>query len=344
MWHRSRFYLALLVLFLLSSCTQENTASHLLDNYLTRLARVLDHEKPHITPSLVPHMPAAAQLQQDAAPVKIDLLDYWAFRECGLTLILSERNSVLGRVMLPSQLLHMDGRILRQLSYCEQQLKNPELVLLTQQLLADKRAQWPVRYWNATVAAPELRRFWSSATTPLEPGEEATYTPAEAALNELQRLPQKLETSTAWPDIKVLESHYQQLDAYALGGKLLHSLQLAHDYLLAANQLLASATDQKTLCPRGHALKELDYARNVMSNYFVGEVQPWLAAINQRASLLLPRYHALVAQQDSQLQPLILPFQQQVTQLHQDFIKQNRAHVAHWKALFDACGSRAVAP
>lgn len=344
MWHRSRFYLALLVLFSLSSCTQENTASHLLNNYLTRLARVLDLEKPRITPSPVPHMPAAAQLQQDAAPVKIDLLDYWAFRECGLTLILSERNSVLGRVMLPSQLLHIDGRILRQLRYCEEQLKDPELLQLTQQLLAEKHAQWPVRYWNATIAAPELHRFWSSATTPLKPGEEATYTPAEAALHELQLLPQKLEASAAWPEITILESHYQQLDAYALGGKLLQSLQLAHDYLLAANELLARATNQKNLCPRGNALKELDYARNVMRNYFVGEVQPWLAAINQRASLLLPRYQALVAQQDPQLQPLIVPFQQQVMQLHQDFLKQNRAHVAHWQALFDTCGSRAISP
>lgn len=331
----------LVLLFGSSGCEQRPAAEQLLDDYLTRLARVLDLPKSEVLRQTLPRMPAASSLQQNIPAIKIDLLDYWAFRKCGLTLLLSERNSVLGRVMTASQHLHMDGRILQQLVICNEQIKDTELQQLTQELLILKRAHWPARYWNATIAGPELRSFWSTATEPLIPGHEATYTPADAALRELVKLPQKLQNKT-WPDIRALESHYQQLDAYALGGKLLQSLQLSRDYLASANQMLLIATEEKTLCPRGTPRKELDYARNVMQKYFIGEVQPWLASVNQRSILLLPSYQQLVAQQDVKLLPLITTFHQQVTDLYEDFLKQTRAHVAHWQTLFDACGASAI--
>lgn len=67
---------------------------------------------------------------------------------------------------------------------------------------------------------------------------------------------------------------------------------------------------------------QLDYTRNVMQKYFVGEVQPWLAAVNQRANLLLPVYQYLIAQQDPSLLPLIRPFEQQVTDLYANFFAE----------------------
>ena len=105
----------LIFLFGSSSCERRATAEEVFDDYLTRLARVLDLTKPEVLRQTLPRMPVASSLQQNIPAIKIDLLDYWAFRECGLTLLLSERNSVLGRVMPASQHLHMDGRILQQL-------------------------------------------------------------------------------------------------------------------------------------------------------------------------------------------------------------------------------------
>lgn len=112
-------FLSLLLVLGCAACEPLSPAEELLDDYLTRLARVLDTDKPDMVRQPLPRLPPHSTLTQTIAPLKIDLLDYWALRECGLTIILSERNSVLGRVMLPSQHLHMDGRILRQLVYCK---------------------------------------------------------------------------------------------------------------------------------------------------------------------------------------------------------------------------------
>ncbi|HEY7884217.1 MAG TPA: DUF3080 family protein [Cellvibrionaceae bacterium] len=328
-------------LLLVWGCQRHSPAEAQFDSYLTRLARVLGDDKPSVPRHSPPRLPDAAQLVHTLEPVSINLLDWWAFRDCGLALLLSERNSVLGRVMPPSRHLDMDARILRQLAYCKSVTDDEELLALGQNLSKQKLAQWPQRYWNATLAAPELRQFWSPSTAPLVPGKEASYSQSISALELLADLHDKLY-SKHWPNIQVLEGHYQQLELYQLGGKLLQSLQVANDYLVIANQLMARAIDRHALCPLRHPTPQLQYARNVMRNYFIGELQPWLSAINQRANALLPTYRQLIAVQEPQLRTLITPHQHAVENLYNQFLTHNRQHVAHWQTLFEQCGASAT--
>lgn len=154
----------------LAGCQLYSPAEDMLDDYLTRLARVLGQHEPAVVRRPAVTLPAMRDLQVPIEPLSVNLLEYWEFRECGLAPILAERNSVLGRVMPPSQALHMDGRLLRQLAFCATTLQDEAMGTLTQQLIEQKQAQWPLRYWNATVAGPELRHFWSPASAPLAPG------------------------------------------------------------------------------------------------------------------------------------------------------------------------------
>lgn len=324
-----------------TACQRHTPAENLLDDYLIRLARVLDLPKPNVAKPPPLTLPAPRDLQVVVEPVSIDLLDYWAFRTCGLAPLLGERNSVLGRVMRPSQAMHMDGRLLRQLAYCERELEDEEMLALTRKLIIQKHRQWPQRYWNATIAAPELRQFWSPATVPLAPGADTSYRAAEAALKFLAALPDRLY-SEDWPDVSTLEGHYQQLESYRLGGKLLQSLQLGHTYLVSANHLLRSAIKQNTLCPYQLQRRELAYARNVMTLIFAGEVQPWLATLNRHANALLADYDQLIDAQAAELQPRIAPHQRSLHQLFEKFRNANRDHVKYWKILFENCGSNAI--
>lgn len=335
-----RTYLYCLV-FLLAGCQMHSPAEELLDDYITRLARVLDQAKPKIVRQPPIRLPAPRDLRVAIEPLSVDLLDYWAFRECGLAPLLGERNSVLGRVMPPSQALHMDGRLLRQLAYCQATLQDEQMLALTHQLIEQKNARWPLRYWNATIAAPELRQFWSPSTEPLIPGQEESYRTAESALIFLAHLPQHLY-SDEWPDLSTLELHYQQLESYQLGGKLLQSLQLGSDYLRSANQMLDNAIQQSTLCPHQLQRRELAYARNVMTHVFAGEVQPWFAILNRNANDLLANYDRLVVAQKEELQPRIEPYRRSLHQLFDNFKTLNREHVERWKTLFENCGSEAL--
>lgn len=243
--------------------------------------------------------------------------------------------------MQPSQLLHMDGRLLRQLRYCKQELEDEELIVLTNQLLDQKLAQWPSRYWNATIAGPELRRFWSPSTDPFAPDKDESFVRAEAALGFLTDLPQQLD-APSWPESSALELHYQQLDSYQLGGKLLQSLQLASDYLVAANALLEQAIAVDKLCPGDLQKAELRYARNVMVKVFVGELQPWFATLNRRSNSLLEHYSLLIEVQDPDFQLLITPHLIEIQNLFDQFQQLNREQVKLWKTLFKNCGSQAI--
>ncbi len=333
--------LAPLLTTLLLACQPTPPAEALLDDYLTRLSRVLDVERPPVADGVLPRMPPPRELQVTIERLDINLLDFWGFRRCGLAEVLGERNSVLGRVMVPSQHLHMDGRILQQLRFCINTLEDDKLVALARSLEAQKHQQWPARYWNATAAGPELRAFWTPATTPLLPGGEASYQEAETALAFLATLPDQL-AENQWPERTELEAHYKALEQYALGGKLLQSLALGYRYTHAANQMLESAREQQTLCPAGLQRRELDYARNVMVKVFIGEVQPWLAAVNRRTSSLTEQYRALLKSQAPELRPTINPFVDSVTEQHHQFQNALREHVDLWKQLFRNCGSQAI--
>ncbi len=336
-----RRIICVLSLTLLCACQPKPPAEALLDDYLSRLSRVLDVDRPPLAEQATPRMPPARELQVALEPLSINLLDFWGFRSCGLSEVLGERNSILGRVMVPSQHLHMDGRILQQLRHCMRTLDDEERVELAAELEKQKLRQWPGRYWNATAAAPELRAFWSPSTTPLVPGEEASFQEAQTALAFLTKLPDRLENHQ-WPERSELESHYKALEQYSLGGKLLRSLTLGSQRIQSANEMLAVARERRTLCPGGLQKKELEYARTVMVKVFVGEVQPWLAAVNRRASSLTQSYRALLEQQAEELQPALHPFLEDVTTQHSEFQDALRRHVDLWQGLFDECDSQAI--
>ncbi|WP_027330980.1 DUF3080 family protein [Marinimicrobium agarilyticum] len=328
------------LLTLLCACQLKPPAEALLDDYLTRLSRVLDVDRPAVAASLPPRMPPTRALQITIEPLSIDLLDFWGFRKCGLAEVLGERNSVLGRVMVPSQHLHMDGRILEGLQQCRSTLEDETLLALTEELIDAKQAQWPLLYWNATAAAPELRAFWSPSSEPLVPGQEASYQAAETALGFLADLPHRL-SENRWPERENLEAHYQALEQFELGGRLLQSLELGHHYIAAGNRMLEQAARRQTLCPAGLQKKELEYARNVMVKVFVGEVQPWLAAVNRRSQSLQAQYDTLMDQQAPDLREKLQPFETEIVALQAQFEKTLRQHVEHWQQLFDTCGSKA---
>lgn len=331
----------LILAALLISCGFRSPAERLLDDYLTRLARVLRQPVAEVVlpPLLV--MPAPRELQVTIEPLSIDLLDYWAFRECGMASLLGERNSVLGQVMQPSQALLMDGRLLRQLAICENQLQDEAMLQLTRELIQQKSEQWPLRYWNATIASPELRQFWSSTAEPLEPAVEESYRTANAALAFLARLPDLLY-SDDWPDSAGLEHHYQQLESYQLGGRLLQSLRLGSAYIASANRMLNDAITESALCPRGFKRRELEYARNVMTQIFVGRVQAWFATLNRDASAVLNGYERLIDAQAADLQPRIASHRYALLQSFDEFRQLNREHVKSWQKLFESCNSQAI--
>lgn len=326
-----------LPLLLVSACGQSGEA--LLDDYTGRVANVLDADPPPLSDRALPAYPRTRELRQTPPDIRINLLEAWSLRGCEVFVLLGERNSILGRVADPVIRLDYERRLLRLLPECldsEVDL-DPELHDELERVLAAKREAFALFVWNATLASPDYSGYWTGGNTPFAAADDidaAGYGAAQGALADLVADP--LDSNRErW--LATLE----RVAEYPMGGHSLQSMRLAMRYLEQSERMLERAARDARLCPMGPALPELGYARNVMTNVFISEVQPWLVTVDQR---FLAGHDALVAMTE------VLPvdnramdaYVRELTDWHQAYRAAIRRQVEAWQRLFEACGDRAA--
>lgn len=325
-------------------CSAKPSSEHLLLDYLARLERVLKIERPISEPLSPPRLPPKRELSVSIERPQVDFLDYWAYRRCGLAPIIAERNSILGKVMVPSENLLLDGKMILQLEFCRDLFQSEgekQLVELTEDFLTQKYQQFPLYYWNASVASPELRSFWSTTAAPLETKRDENFSDAISALYFLADLPNAL-SDKRWPKREQLQMQYRQLEQYKLGGRLLVSLSLSIAYIDMGNTILQQAKETQSLCPHGLQPRQIQYAKNIMREVYAGRIQSWFAKLNRYSIELINAHNTLIEKQDSYLTLKTADFSSAIEALYDDFKHANQKHVRLWKELFESCGERAL--
>ncbi|WP_158269343.1 DUF3080 family protein [Saccharospirillum sp. MSK14-1] len=328
-----RIATSVLVALLLSGC--ERSAEALLDDYVTRVGRVLDAEPPAQQAMALPVYPRPRELLQSPQDIRLDLLDAWALRGCEVFVLIGERNSILGKLADPVIRLDYERRLLELLPAClnsDIELGD-ELRTELDNALAQKRATFHQHLWNATLANPDYSGYWTDGSTAIKPNDDidaAGYATSQQALADLVANPMQ-STQDDWLNV------LQQTTQYPMGGHSLQSMRLAIQTLQQAEAMLNEAAADKRLCPMGPAMKEFGYARNVMANVFVGEVQPWLGEVDRR---FLAGFNTLQALTDAlgELSVGLTDYQQALDILHDDFRTVIRAQVQAWQSLIEACG------
>lgn len=326
-----------MVAILLVGCTQSGDA--LLDDYRKRMENVLLGKVPDRGTLALPGYPRARDVRIEVEDIRLDVLDAWALRRCELFALISERNSILGRVAQPDVRLDYEQRLLLAIPECLTQ--DIELTEALQEeltrVLALKLSQLPLRIWNATLAHPDVQSYWNGGNSTFRQEDEVDYEGYRDAQNRLAYLAVHPELAQPGDWVSALEPIAQ----YPMGGHSLHSMRAAILSLEQTESLLREATESRRLCPQGNPRRELNFARNVMVQTFVGEVQPWLVRVDQR---FLAGYEPLQAIHD-QLgieNPSMAAYLSELDALHQRFRQQIRSQVEAWQALFEGCGRAAV--
>ncbi|WP_167855903.1 DUF3080 family protein [Natronospirillum operosum] len=334
----SRLFM-LLVLFLcllaLVGCSQ--SASDLHDDYLSRLSNVLDVATVAPEPVSPQSAPRSRELQLDIPDIRVTPLSYWNLRHCELFRLISERNSILGRVAAPSSVWRYEARVLHAIQECSEHEDTRED---QQQQLADwaeeKEKAWPRATWNGTIASPEVRQIWSAAYSGWGPDN----------LPSLSTLHNDLQTLAAWADTwphadiadeTTFSNLYQRLGQHSSGGQWRRSVQISQAGLDAANQMLASAVEANRLCPAGTLTRSGEHAQNVLMLVFIGEVQPYLAALNRRGEQLLGDFSALTTAttvEHEAWEDFMAELRGELDTLQQT----TREHAELWGELLDQCG------
>ncbi len=291
-----RYYrLVLLVglVWLLTACGP-SPSEQLLADYLDALHDAAGVESGHtVEARTLQRYPGHRDRSLELAEIRVGLFGMLDYRRCEMLHLISERNSILGRVMPISQRLIYEVNFIQQAQFCRNQLAaeqepadasgdDPFLHRLDQ-VIARKRQDLAAVFWNATLASPEFAKAHSLAVSPLIPGHDNGFNASLQALDYFVRLTTALtEDAIAALEIDsaTLEGHYQVLQAEQYGGRLLTSLALLTPTLQHAADVMAALEEQAECPPRiADPALEQDFSRYIEQVHQQG--QAWLQRLEQ---------------------------------------------------------------
>lgn len=335
---------ALLCLILLAGCGPTDDGLALQADYLQRLNRALEADGFVAFDSRSAsryRMPPRRERLLALPELRIGLLDLVLdARRCPrLQQLISQRNSSLGKQLVPSQRLGYEGDLLRAIDDCLPHLPDDAGLKATLQRLAlDKREQLPAVFWNALNGSREFERYlrFDDDALPQNLDED------DAALDALEQLagiggglPQRLP-----PPAEQLEPLFFALYASDQGGELITSLASLGHSLDAGSTLLEQRQARRPVCPLGQATPRGRILQNVFVKFYAGGLQPYLAQVDQRgrrwqaALQRLQEVDGIPSATRAHLQRLA----GEEDSLWREFRAATARHVEAWQALLNSCG------
>ncbi|MGQ7957316.1 DUF3080 domain-containing protein [Pseudomonas sp. SP16.1] len=334
----------LLCPLLLAACGPADNGLALQADYLQRLDRALESDGFVAFDSRSAsqyRLPPRRERLLALPELRIGLLDLVLdARRCPhLQQLISQRNSSLGKQLVPSQRLGYEGDLLRAIDDCLPHLQDDAGLKTTlQRLAADKRDQLPAVFWNALNGSREIERYLRFADQALP----VAFAEDGAALDALEQLavigaglPQRLP-----PPAERLEPLFFALYASDQGGQLITSLASLRHSLDAASELLEQRQQRRPPCPLGQATPRGRILQNIFVKFYAGGLQPYLAQVDQRGR----RWQAVLQQlqQIEGIPPATRTHLQRLAgekdSLWQEFRVATARHVEAWQTLLNSCG------
>lgn len=307
------------------------------DEYLTRLENVLDVEAPKVSTN-IPSFASIKQLTPKTTANELSVREFLALRGCKLHNVIAKRNSQLGKVAPPSQLLFSDLEILASGPSCVTSLDDKTLATKLQKFLDRKRASVPSSLWYALLGEQENRSFWRyqahQANYPVKLRLETVD--SWKALTEFVRRVKSGNGKFLQADFKSVEYHLGQV-RHGDGGQLLAEYARLSTTLNFANQLITERL-QRPLCLNKQATNKARHFRNVVSRFFIDGVQKHALALNKREAQLMPVYRSLEEFLIAASPPAYQQWRQQREQIVQKGKTALREHAHIIEKLYQQCG------
>ena len=238
--------------------------------YLIRLARVLEKDLSPIDWYVLAAPPRARQLLEPITEQQIDWLDLLTLNQCELGPLIGYRNSGLGRVLTTSERWLYETQLLERLQACEPAGADQELF---ETLTQSKQQQLPRLRYNALLGGPEWRALISvQALAGAGDLASAQTASLEQALDRLLRLDGQNERQLYEP--------LQTLRFSNAGGELRRTWRRQTLVLTAAADLLEAA-QAAPLCLTGQPTPRARNLLGVFNAYYVEQIQPGLSLLPQ---------------------------------------------------------------
>ncbi|WP_239024109.1 DUF3080 family protein [Paraglaciecola marina] len=316
--------------FTLLSCTPSNTIEDHLYDYSTRMANILEVEQAQLAQVSLPPYPKINTLKQSIPSTTIKLTDFYGLKHCELYSLVAERNTVLGRIQLPSTRYIYETKLLKALQTCLSETTNPQLQSKLSQWLSLKEQQLPKVWANLVQTSTEIKHGLSTNTGFIHGTPNDGLNETKAALHYLMEL-----SAPTVSEQSQIEHYLKQLLDTPLPAQIWHTQLLLSNHLEQLTHWL-TINESKLGCDTPPKKQKLEYLTNVFRLFFIEKIQPIAGQLNHYHYQLTPIIKELVNH------PHLSPsFKQYIhTQHTLGFVEYSNAmtqHLTFWQELFKNC-------
>lgn len=343
--YRIIFFLKLL--FMLSACDPLAKPDSLMDEYVKRLGHVLEVEPNYSELIAIERIPRPRDRTLSIPESDLNLFDFLKLYGCELQFVVGEKNSIMGRVMQPLNLLRYELRFIEAARQCLPEIDNETLKHKVVDAIQIKQQNLPLFIWNATWGTDEIAQLMSLSNGLYQPEQSqheiSTYS---NDINYLTEVVRKLQEGDYSQELMYLGEVQQRWQYGSRAGQLHNSGRLLVSRLEDATEILKQRIHKKPLCLQGKPNNQARVLESMFFSVYIARVQPYMASVNRGAEQLFEPL-AELAQIQRDVMPdtfqayyqnmLSLRNQNSIWGLYQQRVKE---HTEAWQDLLEQCGLR----
>ncbi|HLW04488.1 MAG TPA: DUF3080 family protein [Azoarcus sp.] len=333
----------------LTACDPLSQPESMLETYVERAARVLD-ETAELTPVMaVPQLPRKRDRVRELPDLDLGMLDFLSLYGCELQHVISERNSILGRVMHPVNQLHYELRFVRSAQICLEEIDSERRARAIAEAIEIKRAALPDVIWNAVWSSSEIEAFLTRSKGPLRIDVDRDLASVLAAdLYALESVAERIRHGEV-PDLEVtaLDGIYQRWQSRPLAGQVIRSAVLIAARLDDVSRLIEPRLKDRPVCARpDHQPRAALNMQGMFMTVYIGHVQPYLAAVQRVRNELMPTLQSLAAMGAETRTPAMTEYAHMMFHgevegsVWWNFDRAVARHTELWQKLLEQCGMR----
>jgi hypothetical protein len=319
------------LVMLLAACNGQQKLGNDLQEYQYRMASILNVPSQVLEKPTLPPYPSVKLLKKIIPHSTIKLSEFYALKNCQLSTLVAERNTVLGKLHYPSVRYRYEVELLEEIERCLTNAENNGISASLMSWKQQKQNDLPLVWANLLQTSDEVKYALSSNSGFIKGTEKDGINQTVQAFEYLSHL-----FSHPDSDLNKLEQHLANLKSYHLPAKLWRSQSLLTHNLTQITQWL-ELNSELMKCPSGKTSKDVEYLQNVFQLYFAERIQPVATKINHYQYKLAPVFESLTSTQhtDTLIKNILIEHSQQ------NFINYKKAiqvHIQFWQKLYKRCG------
>ncbi len=317
------------------SCEKQNSLNEKFSTYQSRLANATKTTPLPLSPDEAIPLPSKRVLFLPLTDLRVNLLDAYELKDCGLFDLIAEKNSILGKIQGEFQQLQYDLDFIYISENCINQINDPSLRTALTEAYQIKKS--------------ELNRVVSNAIS----GSNAWRT--QLTYNDHQPLPEQgvspeliiaIEgfTQPLLPNNN-LDDHQdtqlintqENIEKKPALGRLFYSIDESTRWLNTISQQL-NRDNHQILCGLHRNNTQFAIAYRVFQHFYIDELQPYLAMLNSEYLSLSPSLLAI--HQFLPSNTAFTPYSKAYFQgeHYEQFKQAIKNHIVVWQSLIERCG------